>query len=99
MLPAGLFLYWIFSSMIQVVQQFLVLGFGGTFPLFGWYPEFARNHTAALPRDHARAQTHRARQSHERGGALEGPRPRRLGPVDDPAQPHPERPTREATLT
>ena len=49
MLPAGLFLYWIFSSIIQVGQQFLVMGFGGTFPLFGWYPEFARNHT---PRYH-----------------------------------------------
>jgi len=48
-LPAGLFLYWIFSSIIQVGQQFLVMGFGGTFPLFGWYPEFARNHT---PRYH-----------------------------------------------
>jgi YidC/Oxa1 family membrane protein insertase len=49
MLPAGLFLYWIFSSIIQVGQQFLVMGFGGTFPLFGWQPEFARNHT---PRYH-----------------------------------------------
>jgi YidC/Oxa1 family membrane protein insertase len=41
MLPAGLFLYWIFSSVIQVFQQFLVVGFGGTFPLFGWYPRRA----------------------------------------------------------
>jgi YidC/Oxa1 family membrane protein insertase len=49
MLPAGLFLYWIFSSIIQVGQQFLVMGFGGMFPLFGWHPEFARNHT---PRYH-----------------------------------------------
>jgi YidC/Oxa1 family membrane protein insertase len=49
MLPAGLFLYWIVSSMFQIGQQFLVLGFGGIFPLFGWHPEFARNHT---PRYH-----------------------------------------------
>jgi len=48
-LPAGLFLYWIVSSIFQIGQQFLVMGFGGTFPLFGWYPEFARNHT---PRYH-----------------------------------------------
>ncbi len=41
MLPAGLFLYWIFSSVIQVFQQFLVVGFGGTFPLFGRYPRRA----------------------------------------------------------
>lgn len=49
MLPAGLFLYWIFSSVIQVGQQFLVMGYGGMFPLFGRYPDFARNHT---PRYH-----------------------------------------------
>lgn len=49
MLPAGLFLYWIVSSVFQIGQQFLVVGWGGTFPLFGWYPEFAKNHT---PRYH-----------------------------------------------
>lgn len=48
-LPAGLFLYWIVSSIFQIGQQFLVMGYGGTFPLFGWYPEFARDHT---PRYH-----------------------------------------------
>ena len=48
-LPAGLFLYWIVSSIFQVGQQFLVMGFGGAFPLFGWFPEVARNHT---PRYH-----------------------------------------------
>jgi hypothetical protein len=48
-LPAGLFLYWIVSSMFQIGQQFLVLGYGGLFPLFGWFPNFARDHT---PRYH-----------------------------------------------
>ena len=45
MLPAGLFLYWIFSTVIQIGQAYLVVGFGGTFPLFGWHPAFALNHT------------------------------------------------------
>jgi hypothetical protein len=49
MLPAGLFLYWIVSSVIQVGQQFLIMGWGGMFPLFGWFPEFARNHTPRSP--------------------------------------------------
>ncbi len=49
MLPAGLFLYWIVSSIFQIGQQFLVMGYGGAFPLFGRHPEFARNHT---PRYH-----------------------------------------------
>jgi YidC/Oxa1 family membrane protein insertase len=48
-LPAGLFLYWITSTVIQIIQQYLILGWAGMFPLFGWYPEFARNHTPRYP--------------------------------------------------
>jgi len=48
-LPAGLFLYWIVGTIIQIIQQYLILGWGGTFPLFGWYPEFARNHRPRFP--------------------------------------------------
>ena len=48
-LPAGLFLYWILSTVIQIIQQFFVLGFGGIFPLFGFMPEFARNHKPRSP--------------------------------------------------
>lgn len=43
-LPAGLMLYWIASSVISIAQQFLVLGFGGMFPLFGWNPQFAQDY-------------------------------------------------------
>ena len=42
--PAGLFIYWITSSLVQIIQQWLVFGWGGIFPLFGWYPERARAH-------------------------------------------------------
>ncbi len=48
-LPAGLFLYWITATLIQIGQQYLILGWGGMFPLFGWYPEFARDHTPRFP--------------------------------------------------
>jgi YidC/Oxa1 family membrane protein insertase len=48
-LPAGLFLYWITATIIQIIQQYFILGWGGMFPLFGWYPEFARNHTPRFP--------------------------------------------------
>jgi YidC/Oxa1 family membrane protein insertase len=48
-LPAGLFLYWIASTVIQALQQYLIIGWGGIFPLFGWYPEFARKHTPRYP--------------------------------------------------
>jgi YidC/Oxa1 family membrane protein insertase len=49
MLPAGLFLYWITATIIQIIQQYLIVGWGGAFPLLGWYPEFARNHTPRYP--------------------------------------------------
>jgi YidC/Oxa1 family membrane protein insertase len=42
--PAGLMLYWIASSVLSIGQQFLVLGYGGIFPLFGWSPRFAQDY-------------------------------------------------------
>ncbi len=48
-LPAGLFLYWITATIIQIVQQYLIIGWGGMFPIFGWYPAFARGHTPRFP--------------------------------------------------
>jgi len=42
--PAGLMLYWIASSVISIGQQFFVVGFGGIFPLFGRTPRFARDY-------------------------------------------------------
>ncbi len=48
-LPAGLFLYWITSTIFAIVQQYLIIGWGGTFPLFGWTPGFARGHAPRFP--------------------------------------------------
>jgi YidC/Oxa1 family membrane protein insertase len=48
-LPAGLFLYWIVSTLFSIVQQYLVIGWGGMFPLFGWTPGLARGHTPRFP--------------------------------------------------
>jgi 60Kd inner membrane protein len=48
-LPAGLFLYWITSTIFAIVQQYLIIGWGGTFPLFGWTPGFAREHKPRFP--------------------------------------------------
>jgi YidC/Oxa1 family membrane protein insertase len=49
LLPAGLFLYWIVSTLFQIVQQYLIIGWGGMFPLFGWTPGFARDHAPRFP--------------------------------------------------
>ncbi len=44
-LPSGLFIYWIVTTVFSIVQQYLIAGWGGLFPLFGWTPGFARDHT------------------------------------------------------
>jgi YidC/Oxa1 family membrane protein insertase len=43
-LPAGLFIYWIVTTIFSIVQQYLIAGWGSLFPLFGWNPSFARDH-------------------------------------------------------
>ncbi len=48
-LPAGLFLYWIFGTIFSIVQQYLIIGWGSMFPLFGWHPAFAREHQPRFP--------------------------------------------------
>ncbi|HVA85823.1 MAG TPA: YidC/Oxa1 family membrane protein insertase [Candidatus Saccharimonadales bacterium] len=48
-LPAGLFLYWIVSTLFSIIQQYLIVGFGSLFPLFGRTPSFALNHKPRFP--------------------------------------------------
>ena len=48
-LPAGLFVYWIVTSLFSIVQQYLIIGWGATFPIFGWRPAFAQNTTPRFP--------------------------------------------------
>jgi YidC/Oxa1 family membrane protein insertase len=49
LLPAGLFLYWIFSTLFSIGQQYLIIGWGGMFPIMGWDPQYAQNHTPRFP--------------------------------------------------
>jgi YidC/Oxa1 family membrane protein insertase len=48
-LPAGLFIYWIAATIFSIIQQYLIVGWGGMFPLFGWTPAFATAHTPRFP--------------------------------------------------
>jgi len=48
-LPAGLFIYWITATIFSTAQQYLIVGWGGMFPLFGWTPRFAMDHTPRFP--------------------------------------------------
>ena len=48
-LPAGLFVYWITTSAFSIVQQFMIVGWGSMFPLLGWTPAFAQDHSPRFP--------------------------------------------------
>jgi YidC/Oxa1 family membrane protein insertase len=48
-LPAGLFIYWIVTTVFGILQQYLIVGWGSMFPILGWDPAFAKNHTPRFP--------------------------------------------------
>jgi YidC/Oxa1 family membrane protein insertase len=48
-LPAGLFIYWIVGTFFSIIQQYLIVGWGSTFPLLGRTPAFAVGHTPRFP--------------------------------------------------
>lgn len=48
--PSGLILYWIVYTGYLLVQQFMIMGWGNLFPLFGWRPAFAGAESALVSR-------------------------------------------------
>jgi hypothetical protein len=48
-LPAGLFIYWIVTTIFSIVQQYLIIGWGSMFPVFGYTPGFAKEHKPRFP--------------------------------------------------
>jgi YidC/Oxa1 family membrane protein insertase len=48
-LPAGLFIYWIVTTIFGIVQQYLIVGWGSMFPILGWDPAFAKSYTPRFP--------------------------------------------------
>ena len=46
--PSGLILYWIVYTAYLVVQQFLIMGWGNLFPIFGWQPGWAPSPEAGV---------------------------------------------------
>ncbi len=48
-LPAGLFIYWIVTTVFSIFQQYLIVGWGSLFPVFGRTPGFARDHKPRFP--------------------------------------------------
>jgi YidC/Oxa1 family membrane protein insertase len=52
--PSGLILYWIVYTAYLVVQQYLIMGWGNLFPLFGWQPGWAPSPEAGIARTASR---------------------------------------------
>ena len=46
--PSGLILYWIVYTAYLVIQQFLIMGWGNLFPIFGWQPNWAPSPEAGI---------------------------------------------------
>ena len=56
-LPAGLFIYWIVTTIFGIIQQYLIVGWGSTFPVFGFSPGFARDHRPRFPVEEPKVMT------------------------------------------
>jgi YidC/Oxa1 family membrane protein insertase len=48
--PSGLILYWIVYTAYLVVQQYMIMGWGNLFPIFGWQPRWAPPPEEVRPR-------------------------------------------------
>ena len=48
-LPAGLFIYWIVTTIFGIAQQYLIVGWGSMFPILRWTPGFAQDHRPRFP--------------------------------------------------
>ena len=67
--PSGLILYWIVYTAYLVVQQYLIMGWGNLFPLFGWQPAWAPSPEAAI------APVSRPKRTDDDAASSEEPRP------------------------
>jgi YidC/Oxa1 family membrane protein insertase len=76
-IPVGVFIYLIVSTIYQIIQQYLTTGWGGMFPLFKRTPAFAVDHKPRFPVAMPTAPVSTATQSR---------------PAGAPARPKPERP-------
>ena len=105
-LPAGLFIYWIVTTIFWIAQQYLIVGWGSMFPLLGWTPGFAKDHTPEIPRRATIAQE--PDTGRREGGpdipitpqCAHGGRPHQVRGVHRaPARTRPPGPPREKALT
>jgi YidC/Oxa1 family membrane protein insertase len=66
-LPSGLILYYGVLTLILIVQQFILMGWGNLFPLFGWQPRWAPLPADAPPPKRLRADDERGTRDKTNG--------------------------------
>lgn len=76
-IPVGLYIYLIVTTIYQVFQQYLTTGWGAMFPLFGWTPPFAVDHKPRFP-----VAVPAPMPTTREAGAPARPTPTRPAPVD-----------------
>jgi YidC/Oxa1 family membrane protein insertase len=80
-LPAGLFIYWIVTTIFSIVQQYLIAGWGSLFPIFGWTPGFARDHKPRFPIAAPALPTSKENESETEPASRRSPADRAAGTV------------------
>ena len=73
--PSGLILYWVVYTAYLLVQQFMIMGWGNLFPLFGWQPGFAPRPETALISAPPRRETPAAGNPGKGSAQPSNPRP------------------------
>lgn len=76
-IPVGLYIYLIVTTIYQVFQQYLTTGWGAMFPLFSWTPPFAVDHKPRFP-----VAVPAPMPTTREAGAPARPTPTRPAPVD-----------------
>ncbi len=79
--PSGLILYWIIYTAYLVVQQFLIMGWGNLFPLFGWQPAWAASTEPGIASTQPRPKQEPRNAGASRTDAASSP------PANSPTQP------------
>ena len=83
--PSGLILYWIVYTAYLVIQQYLIMGWGNLFPLFGWQPAWA-----PAPEAGSRPRRDRsASKTTDAPAASQTPNPRAPAPGGSRSNPRP----------
>jgi hypothetical protein len=73
--PSGLILYWAVYTAYLIGQQFMIMGWGNLFPLFGWQPSWAPAPDGSPAPKRRETEPERIERKPEQGSQSSNPRP------------------------